>query len=158
MALSATGLADEIRIAMGFPNPVSAELVGWASGVVTEITVNGSAATGSPGPTNAVSGLSGPTLATSIVSGAGYPGTSAELLSYATAVAGYMVATAKVTYVNAPDWNAGGTISLMTGAGMAAAIAAGVGYPSVSAELLAKSTAMVDHIQTNALVNGGTIT
>ena len=156
MSVNAPGMADEIRSAMGFPTPVTAQLVGWSQGVLDELTISGSAATGSPSG-NAISGLTGASMAARIQSGAGYPSVSTELLAYATALSNYINGNAVVAYTNPPTNDSGGTISGMTGAAMAVAVAAGVGFPSVSSELLAKCTAIVDHIQSNALVNGGII-
>jgi len=160
LAVNPTDMADEIRIGMGFPPPTSDINIGWATGVLAELTENGTASFGgSPGP-HPVSGLTGPSMALKIQTEAGYPFISPELTLYATALSNYIIAFAVVTYTGPPpsagnpDWYLGGTIGGMTGAAMAAAVALGVGFPFVSTELLNKCTAIVDHIQSNAEVEG----
>lgn len=93
-----SAMADAIRSAMGFPLPVSAELTGWATGVIGEITgfgkvnnaagtITGTCAPGSPlssgaGAGGLISALSGSRMATAVEGDAGYPSVSSELTAF----------------------------------------------------------------------------
>lgn len=166
MALNATDLADELATAIGQVT-TTPHMIGWAQAVVTEITTNGSATSRNiPGP-HPISGVTGPSLATLIQINVGYPFVSTVLTAYATAIATHITSLGIVTYtapVAAPPgippsnaWYLNGTISGMNGTVLAAAIAASVGYPFVSPQLLAHSIALVLHIQSNAEVTDGVI-
>jgi len=158
MATSASGLSEEIRVAMGFPLPVSAELLGWATGVLGEITTNAVATTGGSAGPHTISGMTGASMASKVVASAGYGSVSTELGDYCDAIVSYIQDNAEIFYTNGPVFDSGGTISNLVGSDLAALIASTVGYAGVSTPLLDKSTAMIDHIQDNAEANGGSIT
>lgn len=93
MALVGADLAEAIRVEMGFPSPVSTQLVGWGEGVVQHIqsaaTVNHALVTGDTSPGSPlsngaaaggiISGMDGSTMASLVQAGAGYPNVSSEL-------------------------------------------------------------------------------
>lgn len=166
MALNANGLAEEMRSAMGFPSPVSNELIGWSAGVVEEV-LKGVATFGNiPGP-HPIAGITGPGMAALIADYAGYGSVSADLLNFCTGVANHIVSSGVVTYTAPPPappaippaaaWFLGGTISGLSGPAMAAQVAAATGFPGVSAELLNQCTAIANHIMANAQVVSGVI-
>ena len=114
MAMNSTQLADEIRQAMGFPTPVSAQLTGWATGIIGEITSfaivtnaagtitgtvppPGGALTSGAGSGGLITGLVGARLASSVASFAGYPFVSAQLLAMCTQIALHVM-TGLVTF------------------------------------------------------------
>lgn len=167
MALNASGLADEVRSAMGFPSPTSKEIVGWATGIVDEVTSNGVATFGNiPGP-HPISGITGASMAGKVATAAGYGSVSAELLNFCTGVANHITGSGVVTYAGPPPappalpppaaWFLGGVVSGLSGPAMAAQVASAVGYPGVSPELLNQCTAIADHIMANAQVVSGVI-
>lgn len=166
MALNAVALADELATAIGQVTTTT-QLIGWAQAVVTEITANGSATSRNIPTPHPISGVTGPSLAALIAANAGYPFVSPQLTNYATAIATHITTNAIVTYdspVAAPPgippanaWFLNGVISGMNGPGLASEIAAAVGYPFVSSQLLAKSIALVSHIETNGQVTDGVI-
>ncbi len=167
MATSSSGLAEEVRKAMVFPLPISKELIGWATGVLNELTGNGTAtARIIPGP-HSISGMTGGSMADKVVQEAGYPNASKELKLYCGAIVAHIQGSGQVFYIApiaappaiqpADAWFLGGTISGLNGPILAGLIAKAVGYPGVSARLLAKATAIVDHIQNNAEVTDGVI-
>jgi hypothetical protein len=95
---------------------------------------------------------------------AGYPGISPQLQKTCEAISDHVMQSGQVFYSGpppAPDpagaWYLGGLISGLVGATLASMIASYVGYPGVSPKLLAESTAIVDHIMTNAEVTDGVI-
>lgn len=164
MAVNPTQLADEIRSAMLFPAPVTLQLTGWATGVLQELTQSGIATSRViPGP-HPISGMSGASMAALVAAAAGYPFVSIPLLNYCNAIvqhiqtAGQVFYTAPVGSPNPADnFFLNGTITGLDGSTLAALVAAQVGYPFVSTRLLAKCTAIVNHIQTNAIVTDGVI-
>lgn len=167
MALSGSGLAEEIRSAMNFPSPTSTQLIGWATGIVEEITTNGMATFGTIAGPHPISGLTGSSMAGKVANYAGYPGVSAQLLNFCTAIANHIMTNGVVTYAGPPPappaippsaaWYTGGTISGLSGSLMASDVASAVGFPGVSAPLLNKCTAIANHIMTNAQVESGVI-
>ena len=167
MPLLASGLADELRSALNFPAPTSDQLVGWAGGIVDEITQSGSATSRNiPGP-HPISGLSGSSMANRVASAAGYDSVSPELLDFCNAISTHIQSFGQVFYtlpVPAPPgiqppmaFFLNGTITGLNGPLLASAVAAQVGYPSVTPQLLAKCTALTNHIMLNALVTDGVI-
>lgn len=165
MALDEVALADEIASAMGYPS-TSAQLVGWAKGVVEEVK-HGVATFGNiPGP-HPISGVLGPSMASLISNYAGYGSVSPELTSFCAGIATHIISSGVVTYTSpvpappallpADAWFLGGTISGLSGAGMAALVQSMVGYPSISSKLLAECNAIASHIMANAEVVSGTI-
>ena len=161
MAMNYPQLAEEMRIAMGF-STTTTQLLGWARGIVEEVK-NGIATYGGNAGPHTISNISGPNMASLIQNYAGYSGVSPQLNNYCTAIANYIMVTARVTYIGPlppafPDWWQGGTISGMVGSGMANSVAFSVPYPNVSAQLLAQCNVIVSHIHTNAQVVLGVIT
>ena len=180
------GLATAIRVAMGFPSPNSAQLVGWATGVIDEIKtgiVSHAVVTGCGGgplSCGAAAGgvivcVIGTCLAIGIVASSDgqYGFVSGPLNLYACAVATHITCCGVVCFApgtitgSAPSCSplacgAGtcGMIVCLCGPALAAQIAAKVGYPTVSAPLCLKATAMVCYITNNAEVTyaAGTVT
>lgn len=163
MATNASQLADEIRVAMAFPAPTSTQLIGWATGVLDELTSNGMATSRFFAGPHPISGMSASSMATKVADEAGYPGVSDELLDYCEAIVEHIEGDGEVFYTaplpppDADAWFLNGTISGLDGSTLASLIASKVGYPGVSTKLLAKATAIVDHIQDNAEVTDGVI-
>ncbi len=163
MAVNAPQLADEVAAALGY-DTTSTQLIGWATGILEELTQNGIATFGFTPSGHTISGMTPASMASKIANYAGYGSVSTELLNYCTGIVNHIHGTAIVTYIGPPfppppppGWYLGGTISAINGAGMASMVAAAVGYPGVSAQLLAKCTAICDHIIANALVVSGVI-
>jgi len=166
MATVIPGLATEIAtgIGQGF---VTLHVTAFATGVLDELTQNGSATFGNiPGP-HPISGLSGASMASRIVAAGPYTFVSPELANFCTAIADHITANGVVTYAGPPPappglpppdaWFTGGVVSGVNGPGMAAEVAAAVGYPFVSTQLIGKCTAIADHINNNAQVESGVI-
>lgn len=162
MATNATQLADEIRSAMGFPLPVSPQLIGWATGVLDELTSNGSATFGGMAGGHPISGMTGSSMASKVAAAAGYPSVTSELENFCTAIVDHIESDGIVTYIGPvpptmPDWFLGGTISGLDGSALAVLVKDAVGYPSVTSELETFCTAFTDHIMNNAEVESGVI-
>lgn len=163
MATSATQLADEIRSAMGFPTPVSAQLTGWAKGTLEELTQNGIATFGLVAGPHPISGMSAASMASKVAGYAEYPGVSAELLGFCKGIVDHIQGSGFVTYTGTPtgsgptEWALGGKIFGLSGSGMASQVASDVPYPNVSGPLLQFCTAVASHISTNASVVLGVI-
>ena len=115
--MTAADMADAIRSAMGFPTPVSAQLQGWAQGVIEEITtsalVNNATGTVSgtaapvPGPLSAgsasgglISGMSGSSMASKVANYAGYPSASAELIAFCTEIVSHITSMGTVDFAS----------------------------------------------------------
>lgn len=118
MAMTGAGMAERIRSDMGFPLPVSTQLTGWGTGVVTHIqaaaivahapgTVSGTAppvggplaagaAAGAPG-TN-ISGMSGSTMASLVQAAAGYPSVSSQLLTFCNEIVSHIETFGQVDF------------------------------------------------------------
>ena len=162
MAMAGHLLAEEIRAEMGFPPPTSVPIIGWATGFVLHMQTSGLATKGGiPGP-HIISGINGPGMAALITATALYPFPSPELISFCQAVATYIMTNAQVFYIGppppaAPDWFLGGTISGLDGAAMAAQVAVAIGKPGPTPDLIAKCSAIVNHLQTNGQVIDGVI-
>lgn len=165
MALDPTALASDIASAMGYPT-VSPQLIGWASGVLEEVK-NGMATSRNTPSGHTISGISGSAMATLIADYGGYGSVSTQLTNYCGAIASNIMSNAIVTYtapvlnppaIQPPDaWYLNGTLSGLDGSSLASDVAAAVGYPSVSAKLLAKCTAITTHIMGNAEITDGVI-
>lgn len=98
MAMVGADLGEAIRSEMGFPLPVSSQLLGWGdalvsylqTGIVTHVagSVMGTAPSGGGALINGtatngiISGLTGAAFASAVSGSAGYPGISGELQSY----------------------------------------------------------------------------
>lgn len=156
-------LASEITDAMGFPLPPSPQLVGWATGVVIELSTNGSASTGGiPGP-HKISGLTPVTMAAKVAAAGGYILVTPGLLAECSGIIAHIAQAAQVTYsgpppaVGNPDWFVDGKISGMNGAAMAVLVASFSGFPVPTPDLIKKCSAIVKHIQENAIVIQGVI-
>lgn len=168
MAVNPNQLADEVRSAMGYPAPTSDQLVGWATGVLDELTQNGTATSRNiPGP-HTISGMTGASMAAKIVAASNgtYGFISTELEAYCGAIASHIQSSGQVFYTapiptNPPppseSYFLNGTITGLDGPTLASLVASAVGYPFVSALLLAKCTAITSHIMSDAEVTDGTI-
>lgn len=161
MATSPALLADEVATALGNPGNITSQVLGWATGLLEELTQNGSATFGGFAGPHPISGMSGSSMATKIANYAGYPGANSTLIAYCNGIVSHIQGSGTVTYTSPtglpPNWFLGGTISGLSGSAMAAEVASSVGYPGVSPELLAKCTAIADHITGNAEVVSGVI-
>lgn len=161
MATNYTQLAGEIATALGHPGNVTPQVLGFARGILEELTLNGSASFGgTPGP-HPISGLSGTSMASRVRSYAGYSTVTSQLQGFCTGIATHIM-TGVVTYTGPtsptpPNWFLGGTISGMTGSGMANLVKSSVPFPNVTSQLLAMCQAVVNHIQSNAQVASGVI-
>jgi hypothetical protein len=112
----AADMAESIRSSMGFPLPVSTELVGWASGVIGEITSNakvnnapgtitGTCPSGGPlssgaGTGGLISSMSGSDMASLVKSGAGYPSVSSELSTFCSQIVSHIQSLGMVTFAS----------------------------------------------------------
>lgn len=179
--MSAPTLANATRSDMGFPLPVSTQLTGWASAVVTEIQTNakvnhsvvtGTCPDGGPLANGAasnglISGLQGPRLATAVAAAAGYPGVSSELTKFSAQIVSHIHILGRVTFASgtitgscpggggplSSGAGTNGTVVSLSGSTLASAIHSAVGYPGgVSTRLTQFCTALVNHIMTNARV------
>jgi hypothetical protein len=111
-----SAMADSIRSSMGFPTPVSAQLTGWATGIIGELTghglvnnatgtITGTCAPGSPlssgaGAGGLISGLSGSRMATSVEGSAGYPSVSSELSAFCAQIVLHIQTAGIVTFTS----------------------------------------------------------
>jgi hypothetical protein len=98
--LNASSLADELRVAIGFPPPTSPILEGWASAFLNELQSNAivtnSLVTGSCPPGGSlgggasvgglISGLSGSRLASATASASAYPSVTSKLSGYSSQI------------------------------------------------------------------------
>lgn len=99
MAMTGAGMAEAIRVAMGFPLPVSSQLTGWGNGVVGHIQSDaevshssgdvtgtcppsGGPLTGGAADNGAISGMTPGDMATEVMTEAGYPSVSSELTAF----------------------------------------------------------------------------
>lgn len=115
MAMVGVDLANAIRSAMGFPLPLSSQLLGWGNAIVSHVTstslisfapgqVTGIApASGGPLSSGAASGglLVGPTgavLAPLVRTDAGYPNVSPQLLNMCTAICSHIVTNSRIAF------------------------------------------------------------
>lgn len=113
--MTGAGLAEAIRIQMGFPLPVSAQLTGWGSGVVTHIqmaalvsnapgTITGTCPpSGGPlaagaGAGGLIAGMSGASMASLVQAGAGYPSVSSELSTFCAQIVSHIQTFGIVTF------------------------------------------------------------
>ena len=163
MPMTPISLANEITDAMGFPAPPSPQLIGWATGCIIELSGKGLATTGGiPGP-HKITGISGPSMAAIVASVGGYGLITPQLIGECTGIMTHIMTAANVVYVapppvaGNPDWFIGGKISGMSGPAMATLVALFTGFPIPTPDLIKKCTAIVDHIEKNALVNNGKI-
>lgn len=165
MAMNYTQLADEIATAMGY-SFTSTYILAFAHGTVDEIK-NGMATFGNTPSGHTISGIDASNMATLIMGYAGYPFISPQLVAYCNGVATHIMGSGIVTYIGPPPappvimppaaWFLGGTISGLDGSACASLVKTLAGYPSVSPQLLAECTAVVDHVMANALVVSGVI-
>lgn len=166
MAVNSSQLATQLAagINQGF---TTAQVEAFAAGVLDELTQNGSATFGDIAGPHPISGLSGPSMASKIAPPAGYPGISATLQNFCQAIADHINNNGTVTYTGPPPappalpaseaWFLGGTISGLNGPGLASEVAAAVGYPGVSSQLIGFCSAITDHLEANAEVTSGVI-
>ena len=165
MAMNGPQLGSEIAAALGFPGNVTTEVLCFGTSIVTHVQTGTATFGGFPGP-HPISGLDGNALA-SLVGSCAYPFVSPELLTYCSIIANYIMASGVVTYTGPPPnppggevgFREGGTISGMDGNQLAQLIHTALysAFAGPSAPLIAKCTAIVDHIQNNAEVENGVI-
>jgi hypothetical protein len=166
MAVNPSQLAIQLANGIG-QTFTTAQVEAFASGILDELTQNGSATFGDIAGPHPISGLSGASMANQIAPAAGYPGISDTLQNFCQAIADHITDNGVVTYTGpAPNppaippseaWFLGGTISGLNGPGLALEVAAAVGYPGTSAELIGFCSAITDHIEANAEVTSGVI-
>lgn len=167
MATSIPQLAVEIRDAMGFPAPTSKQLIGFAHGILEELTQNGQATKHFMASGHKISGMTAPSLAGKIAQYAGYGYVSPQLLAFSNGVVTHIQTAGIVTYSAPPtappaippgaDWFLDGKISGLSGPAMAALIVVNVGFPFTSSQLIKMCTAICSHIVDNAEVVSGVI-
>lgn len=163
MATSFPLLATEIATAIG-QSYVTTQVMGFAHGILEELTQNGTATFGFTPTGHTISGMTAASMAGKIATYAGYGYASPELVNFCMGIVTHIQGAAIVTYTGPifpppppPGWFLGGTISGLSGPAMASLVQSYVGYPSVSPQLLAKCTAIANHIMTNASVVSGVI-
>lgn len=168
MATNPAQLATEMANGINQTIPTVA-VQAWAIGVLQDLTLNGSATFGNMQSGHPISGLSGAAMAGFIIAASAgfYPNVSTQLLNFCTAVANHITSNGTVEYSGPPPappavppsaaWFTGGTVSGLDGSAMATEVAASVGYPSVTPELIGFCTAIADHINNNAQVESGVI-
>jgi len=115
MAMTGAGMAEAIRVAMGFPLPVSTQLNGWGTGVVGHIqgsaTVDhlpgdvtgtcpgsGGALTGGAADDGTIFGMVAATMASAIETAAGYPSVSTELTKFCTEIISHIQGSGVVEF------------------------------------------------------------
>lgn len=160
MSLSSSTLASDIATALGHSGNVTLQVLGFAQGIIDELTQNGVASTG-PITGNTISGVTGSSMASKISVAAGFGSVSAKLLNFCNGISSHITSAANITYTGpgtSPPYSTGGTISGLSGSAMASLISSNVGYGSVTSILLAMATAVTNHITINAQANAGVIT
>ncbi len=168
MALNPSLLASEIQAAIGAPS-VTPEILAYATAICEEIIENGLATfTTIPTP-HTISDLDGDSLATKVADKIGRGPKSDNTVKFCTGIAEYINDNGIVTYASKPisytppivtipqSWQNEGTISLLIGPDMADLIEEKVGAPFMSSKLIAKCTAICNHITSNAQVEIGKI-
>lgn len=191
--MTGNGMADSIRTSMGFPTPLSAQLIGWGTAIVEHLqtaglvnnapgTVTGTCAP-VPGPLlngaaagGLIAGLSGSTLANLVKTYAGYPSITSQLQGLCDAIVSHVqtmgivsFASGNITGVctNTPlspgtvtGEGSGGTIAGLSGSVLASSAQGMAGFPSVTPELIAFCSGIVNYIMSDASVSyaTGTVT
>lgn len=160
MAVSPSVLAAAMSTGIG-QSTVTPQLLGLATGILNELTISGHAAVGHPSG-NLISGMSGSSMASRVATDAGYGSVSTQLLHFCTGITTHILTSGTVSYTGpvppAPIvYFLGGTIHGLSGSAMAALVAADVGYPFVSSQLLGLCDAVATHIMANATVTSGVI-
>jgi len=160
MSVNPTLLATEITTGIGQVSP-TIQVQGFATGILGELTANGIAQVGLP-TGNTISGLSASDMASKIANAAGYASVSSDLTKMCVGIVNHIQSVGVVSYVGpippaVPIYYLGGTISGLSGSGMASLVQSNVGYPSISTELLGMCNAICTHITTNAQVTSGVI-
>lgn len=113
--MTPSGMADFIRVSMGFPLPVSAQLTGWGTGIVGELTSFGKISN-PPGTVDGIAPTAGgflvsgiatngiifnldaSRLATAVVAAAGYPSVSAEVTAICAQLVLHIETLGKATF------------------------------------------------------------
>lgn len=111
-----TDLAEAIRVAMGFPTPVSAQLIGWSNAVVQHVqtgivnntsgTVTGDAPPSGGSLSNGaadngmISGLNGPTLANLVATMAGYGYVTSQLTIFCNEIVSHIMTLGRVEFAS----------------------------------------------------------
>lgn len=108
-------LAERIRSEMGFPTPVSAQLLGWATGVIGEITANakvnnapgtitgtvppaGGALISGAGMMGLISAMVGSSMATKVVAAVPYPFVSTQLTKFCVEIVSHIQTLGTVNF------------------------------------------------------------
>ncbi len=166
MATQFTVLGPEIAVAMGYP-AVNSYLLGFAHGILDELTMSGKATFGMIPSPHPISGMIPDSMASLIMGYCGYPSVSPDLTKFCTGVVNHIHMAGIVTYTAPPPappailppaaWFLNGTISGLKGSMMAEEVRGQMGFPTISPKLLAECTAVCDHIIANAKVVSGKI-
>lgn len=113
--MTGSALASAIQSAMGFPDPLSAQLSGWGSGVVAEIQANalvafasgnvvgicpssGGALTAGAASGGVISGISGASMAPRVATAANYGSVDATLTTYCDQIASHIMTSGRVSF------------------------------------------------------------
>jgi hypothetical protein len=160
MSVSPSLLGTEIATALGQSSATS-QVIGFATGILNELTQSGMAAFGSPSG-NTISGMTGADMASKVAAAAGFGSVSGTLSGFCSGIVSHIQSAGMVSYTGptppaTPVYFLGGTISGLSGSAMAAQVQASAGYPSVSSQLLGMCTVIANHIMTNAQVTSGII-
>ena len=117
MALVAADLAEKIRSDMGFPLPVSTQLIGWATGVIDEIqgfavvdnasgTITGDAPaaggalSNGAGTNGLITGMLGSRMATGVRTEVGYPFVSSRLTIFCDEIVSHILGSGKIGFAS----------------------------------------------------------
>lgn len=160
MAVNASLLATQIATGMGQSSATS-QVMGLATGILAELTGNGTAAVGSPAG-NTISGMTGSDMASKVSTAAGFGSVSSVLSGMCSGIVSHIQSSGSVSYTSPtppafPVYFLGGTISGLSGSAMAAQVKSSAGFPSVTSQLLGLCTAIANHIMANAEVTAGII-
>jgi hypothetical protein len=166
MALNPALLASQIQAAIAAPS-VTPEILGFATAVCEEIIENGLATFAYFSGPHIISELDGASLANRVAGYLGRGPESANTIKFCTGITEYIMDAGVVFYaskaINPPlvppelSWQNQGTITLLIGPDMADSIESFVGAPFMSSKLIAKCTAICNHIMSNAQVEIGII-
>ncbi len=166
MAVNFNDLADEIASAIAAPK--TPEIIGFSKAVLEELTVNGSATYNDFASPHPISGMTESSLANKIATYIGGRGPATTMsIKYAKGIVDHIQNDGFVEYGSKPlnpptvnpgqEWMNDGTIKSLVGVSMANEIELNIGSPFMSAKLIAKCTAICDHIMNNAEVEVGVI-
>ena len=165
MATNVNLLASEIATALGAP--VTPEIIGFSQALLDEFTGNCTATMNDYPTPHTMSGMDESRLATNSAIAMGKAGQETDMtIKYCKGIIDHIQNDGIVTYASKPpsstvppgeEWMNDGTISGLDGSAMASEIESNVGAPFMSPKLIAKCSAICDHIMTNAEVEEGVI-